>query len=364
VPKNVRLPKLGRTMTEAVILDYKVGIGDHVKRGQALFEIETDKATMAVESPEEGFVKHILAPLGRTLQVGRTVLILARKDEHVPQSLIDSEQPPPLPKVQQAADIEKKPPTAGPLAEKDRPSTPTIKPEQIKLGQIITLTPKQQITARKMLQSKRQIPCFYLDVRADVTALIDKRAELNKTADTKVAYNDFIILALAKALLRYPLMTGRLEGETIKLADRINIAFAVVLADGLLAPVVRNANEKNIARISRETTTLIEKAQNRELTPDNLTGACITISNLGAYGVHRFIPIVVPGQCSILGIGRITDTCLPNDSKAANPDSPEIVVRKLMNLTLSVDHRIANGAYAAQFLDFTRNLLEDPASLS
>jgi len=363
VPKEVRLPKLGRTMTEATIVEYKVGLGDHVSKGQTLFEIETDKATMEVESPHDGFVKHISAPVGSTVAVGQTIVILGRKDEQLPRSLIDSGKSLPLAGGVEPPGTERQMSSAGPLAETEVPPTVLVRREQIKLGQTIPMTPKQRITAERMLQSKREIPCFYLNVVADVTELVERRAELNKTLETKVSYNDFVMVALAKALCKYPLMASRLEGEDIRVPHDIDIAFAVTTADGLLAPVLRKVNEKDIARIAKETTTLVEKAQTRSLSPDELTGACITISNLGAYGIRRFIPIVVPGQCSILGIGQICETCLPNDSIASKPHGPEIVVRKLMNLTLSVDHRIANGAYAAQFLDLARRLLEDPACL-
>jgi pyruvate dehydrogenase E2 component (dihydrolipoamide acetyltransferase) len=113
-------------------------------------------------------------------------------------------------------------------------------------------------------------------------------------------------------------------------------------------------NRKDVKQIARDSQALIERARSNRLSPADLEGGCITVSNLGSFGIDSFIAIVVPGQCSILGIGRITDTCVPEDSK--------ILVRKLMNMTLSVDHKVTNGAYAAQFLDFVRKLLEDTAT--
>ena len=146
-------------------------------------------------------------------------------------------------------------------------------------------------------------------------------------------------------------MTGQLAGDAIKLADAIHVGLAIAVPDGLVAPVVKDVNKKDIKQIARDSLALIERARNNRLSPTDLEGGCITVSNLGALGIDSFIPIVVPGQCSILGIGQITDTCVPEDSK--------ILVRKLMNMTLSVDHKVTNGAYAAQFLDFVRKLLED-----
>jgi pyruvate dehydrogenase E2 component (dihydrolipoamide acetyltransferase) len=115
-------------------------------------------------------------------------------------------------------------------------------------------------------------------------------------------------------------------------------------------------DKKDITTIARDSKVLIEKARSNNLKPDDLGPGCITVSNLGALGIESFIPIVVPGQCSILGIGRITDTCIPDDGN--------ILVRKLMNMTLSVDHKVANGAYAAEFLDFVRKLLEDTSNFA
>jgi pyruvate dehydrogenase E2 component (dihydrolipoamide acetyltransferase) len=121
--------------------------------------------------------------------------------------------------------------------------------------------------------------------------------------------------------------------------------------DGLVAPILKDVNKKDIKQIASDGQALIERARSNKLAPTDLEGGCITVSNLGAFGIDNFIPIVVPGQCSILGIGQITDTCVP--------DNGNILVRKLMNMTLSVDHKVANGAYAARFLDFVKKQLEN-----
>jgi pyruvate dehydrogenase E2 component (dihydrolipoamide acetyltransferase) len=149
-------------------------------------------------------------------------------------------------------------------------------------------------------------------------------------------------------------MTGQLAGDTIKLASSFGIGLAIAVPDGIVAPIVKDVNKKNLTQIARDANALIEKARHNKLAPQDLEGGCITISNLGAFGIESFIPIVVPGQCSILGLGQIIDTCVPDDGN--------IVVRKLMSLTLSVDHKITNGAYAAQFLDFVRKLLQDTSN--
>jgi pyruvate dehydrogenase E2 component (dihydrolipoamide acetyltransferase) len=149
-------------------------------------------------------------------------------------------------------------------------------------------------------------------------------------------------------------MTGRLEGQTIKLAGSIGIGLAIAVPGGLAAPIAKDADKKTVVEIAHDSRALAEKARNNQLTPEDLEGGCITISNLGSLGIDSFIPIVVPGQCSILGIGRIKDVCVPDDHN--------IIVRRVMNMTLSVDHKVANGAYAAQFLDFVKKTLEEPAN--
>lgn len=399
--KEVRLPQLGQTMEEGTIVNCLVKVGDEVKKGDVIFEIETDKATLEMESPAGGFVKHILVKTDDTLPIGEPLLVLGDREEDVTQSFIDSLKggAPVAPEVSQpTAQAAAEPPQAEPepakpegrimasprakklaadlgvdlaivvgsgpggkITEDDvkaasqatlapAPKT-TVSDGEVKLGQTIPLNRLQKITAERMLKSKREIPCFYLTVRADVTKLVELRTKMNQDGDVKISYNDFIIKAVAIGLEKYPLMTGQLDGENIALADTINIGLAISVPDGLVAPILKDINKKNIKQIASDSKTLIEKARGNKLAPADLEGGCITVSNLGAFGIDNFIPIVVPGQCSILGVGQITDTCVP--------DNGNILVRKLMNMTLSVDHKIANGAYAAQFLDFVRKQLEN-----
>ncbi len=408
--KEVRLPQLGQTMEEGTIVNCLIKAGDEVKKGNVIFEIETDKATLEMESPADGFVKHILVEVDQTLAVGEPLLVLGEKDEEVPQSFVDSLKggapaaPPEAAPVEQAAPAAPQPAAAQPqpaapagrviasprakklagelgvdlaavtgtgpagkITEQDvkqaaasksaKPAAPApLAQAEVKLGATVPLNRLQKITAERMLKSKREIPCFYLTVRADVTALVGLRTELNQTSDVKVSYNDFIIKAVATGLQKYPIMTGQLAGESIKLAEAIHVGLAISVPDGLVAPILKDVNKKDVKQIARDSQALVERARSNKLAPTDLEGGCITISNLGAFGIDNFIPIVVPGQCSILGIGQITDTCVP--------DNGNIMVRKLMNMTLSVDHKVANGAVAAQFLDFVRKLLEDTSTFN
>jgi len=400
----VKLPQLGQTMEEGTIVAVNIKPGDKVEKGDVIFEIETDKATLEMESPAAGCVKAIIAEEGKTLLVGEPVLVLAEEDEEIHADFIESlktGQPAPAPEAAQttahaAPSISDtttpatKPQTpsgriiasprakktaaelnvdlasvtgtgpAGRIVEKDVQQAAKAAPAakaasaQPRLGQTIPVNRLQKITAERMVQSKREIPCFYLTVKADVTDLVQYRSKLNETSDVKVAYNDFIIKAVAAGLEKFPLMTGQLDGDSIRLADSINIGLAIAVRDGLIAPVAKDVQKKDVKQVARDTKTLINKARNDKIELTDLEGGCTIVSNLGAFGIESFVPIVVPGQATILGIGQIADTCVPQGGN--------ILVRKMMNMTLSVDHKVANGAYAAEFLDYVRNQLQDPAN--
>ena len=240
-------------------------------------------------------------------------------------------------------------------AEKKTVSQECAPQSQVGHGKRIPVSKLLKITGEKMLKSKQEIPCFYLTTKADVTGMVELRQEMNQDSDIKFAYNDFIIKAVAKGLEQFPIMTGQLDGAEIVLSDSINIGLAIEVGENLVAPILKNMNTKTLKEIAAESKAIIEKARNDKLELTDLECGCITVSNLGAFGIENFIPIVVPGQCSILGIGQITGTCVPNDGN--------ILVKKLMNMTLSVDHKVANGSYAARFLDFVKYQLENPESL-
>jgi pyruvate dehydrogenase E2 component (dihydrolipoamide acetyltransferase) len=401
--KEVRLPQLGQTMEEGTIVTALIKEGDKVEKGDLLFEIETDKATLEMESPAAGFVKKILIETGATVAVNTPILILGEKDEEVPQGFIDSLQGAQVssessevstpagavkdvtekvpvevsetaeggrvfasPRAKAVAkelgvDLSKVKAAAGAkrIEEADvrefAKASGGVETKRFKPGERIKTNRLQRIVGEKMVQSKREIPCFYLTVRADVTEVVKVREKMNKAGGVKVSFNDFIIKAVAKGLEKYPIMTGQLAGDFIEMSERIDIGLAIATDEGLVAPLVKDADKKTVKEIAEYSKALIERTKADKLSLEDLEGGCITVSNLGGFGVEGFIPIVVPGQCSILGIGRITDTCVPSDGS--------IFTRKMMNMTLSVDHKVVNGAEAAQFLDFVKKQLEHPAEL-
>ena len=196
-----------------------------------------------------------------------------------------------------------------------------------------------------MLTSKRTQPCFYLTAKADVGEISKIRRPLSKRLGVRISMNDFFIRAIAVAVEKYPLMAQ----------GRINVGLAIASPGGLVAPAVKDANLKTLADIAKETMELIEKAGNNKLTLDDLQGACITLTALGMFGIDSFLAIPVPGQRSILSVGRIIDQPVPC--------SGEIKVRKIMEFCLAADATKVSPDYAANFLVEITSLISNPQKL-
>ncbi len=374
---EITLPRFGRTMEQATILAVHVRSGQKVTKGQVLADLETDKATMEMESPAEGFIGALLAEPGMTLPVDTPLFVLTEDSRPIDPSLLDKlrgqvaaarqtvleETPAPLHPVRPTdpADMESEPlakvrSAVGPIeAIRAFQTSHQPLPAQLKPGMRIPLSRWQIIIAEKMLASKRQIPCFYLNLRADVTELTALRETNNRTTSRNLSYNDFLLKALAVSLQRYPVMTGRLAADAIELPEHIDVGLAIAAEHGLVAPVLRAVEKMTLPEITSATEELLTRARQNALRPEDLEGGCCTISNLGSCGIDSFIPIVIPGQTSILGVGRITEQWVP--------DGRDMKIRKFMTLTLSVDHRVANGADAAQFLDYVKKQIEHPQTL-
>jgi len=219
----------------------------------------------------------------------------------------------------------------------------------------IPLTRIQKLIGRRMSQSKQSKPCFYIESKADVTELMTLRPALKKSLGIKVTTNAFFIRALALAVRKYPVMVGGLEGDNIKVADAINVGFAVNAPQGVVVPVIRDADKKTLAQIAALEQSLTEKARSNQLTLQDMEAETVALSNLGAYDIDSFIGIVPPPASTILAVGNVIRTVCPVDGKPA--------VRKVASLTLAVDHRIINGTYAAKFLNFIAEQLENPRQL-
>ncbi len=222
-------------------------------------------------------------------------------------------------------------------------------------GDVVPLTAMRRIVAERMLESKRTIPCYYLSIDADVTDLVCLRNKLNARGGQKITFNDFILKACGTALRMFPVVNSRWVAGGIERRREANVGLAVALDDGLIVPVVRDVDRKPLRQVSAESADLTERARTKRLPPEEYRDGCLTVSNLGMFGIRSFIPVVNPGEASILGLGMIEDRVVVRQGG--------IQVRKVMTLTLAADHRIVDGAVGAQFLEAVRDALEAPQRL-
>lgn len=219
----------------------------------------------------------------------------------------------------------------------------------------LPLTRIQKLICKRMLESKRNKPCFYLEAKADITELMAMRPKLRKAFGVRITTNAFYIHALALAAKEFPLTVGRLDGDCIKIAQRLNVGFAVNTPQGLIVPVVKDADEKLLPDIAREEKLLTDKARDNKLTLVEIEGETIALSNLGAYGTDSFIGIVPPPTSTIVSVGNVTHTVVPIDG-----EMPE---RKIVTLTVAADRRVVDEIYAARFLAFMKERLQNPKEL-
>jgi pyruvate dehydrogenase E2 component (dihydrolipoamide acetyltransferase) len=228
----------------------------------------------------------------------------------------------------------------------------------------VPLSRIQRLIAERMLASKQSKPCFYLSLRADVTDLLAGRHHVSKTLGVKVTSNAFFIRALALAATQYPLMVGRLVSlepqdslptEAIRIAEHVNVGFAVNSPQGLVVPVVQQAEVKTLAEIATEEKQLTDRARSNKLTLADLEGETIALSNLGAYDIDTFLGIVPPPTSTILAAGKVVAAAAPWNGRA--------IARKMVSLSLAVDHRLVDSEYAARFLQSLAQRLEDPERL-
>ena len=206
-----------------------------------------------------------------------------------------------------------------------------------------------------MLQSKLSKACFYLESKVDVADLMGMRHKLKKTLGVKVTTNAFYIEALARAVEEFPLMVGRIEGDCIRIAQTVNVGFAVNAPHGLVVPVVKGAEGKSLAEIALEEALLTKKARSNKLTLEDIESETIALSNLGAYDIDSFIGIVPPPTSTILSVGNVIRTAVWRGG--------DISERKMVSLTLAVDRRVVDEIYAGRFLGFIKEQLQNPRRL-
>jgi len=396
---EIIMPKLGQTMEKGTIVEWLKKEGDRVEKGEPILVIETDKATLEVEARGSGILRKILAREGEVVPVTKVIGYIAEEGEPLPETVAPAPTPP-TPKSE-ATSMEKPKATmrikASPLAKKiakekgvdltqvtgtgpggritkedvlrylaSKPvvapahpplPTPTTKPaEEFK---VIPITSMRKAIARKMAYSKTNIPHFYISTEVDMTEAVKMRQSLIPTIEAKtgvrLSITHMLIRAVAMALKEFPQINAVYDEDNIKLLRDINIGIAVGLEDGLIVPVLKNADKMDLVQIASEASRLINSAREKKLREDEFVGGTFTISNLGALDVDSFIAIINPPETAILAVGKIKDKPVAVENR--------IEIRKMMTMTLSADHRVIDGVLAAKFLQRIKAILEAPYNL-
>ena len=401
MPIKILMPALSPTMTEGKINNWLVKIGDKVKAGDVIAEIETDKATMEVESVEEGTITHLIKVSRDSLVPVNSVIALinGKEDDVIESNLTDTSK-----KNNQKTDSKEKnnetTDTSNPIYESkkkiDNKKTPKdnvaaspfvksfsknnsidlniiqgsgpggriIKRDIIKLKsreeavevlrdhKIIEPSNIRNIIAKKTADTKRNVPHFYLSINSNVDKLINLRKKINESIDFKISFNDLIVKAIALAMKKNNNTNVSWINSKIYQYSSIDISIAVALREGLITPIIKDADKKGIIEISKEIKNLVEKANLNKLLPEEYTGGSISVTNLGMYGISDFSAIINPPQSSILAVGTIEEVPIVREKK--------VVVGHKLKSTLSVDHRALDGAVAAKLLYDFNNIIENP----
>ena len=396
---EVVMPKFGLTMVEGTIQRWFKNEGDAISEGEALFEVETEKVLYEVESTANGTVAKLLYGLEAVVPVGLPVAVIAEAGEDVAEVAARYSDGAPAP---QAATSPAGSPTPGagsaaaaPAAAatdgKRAPVTPAARKlaaehnidtasltgtgpggritredvqqaidaaaqapaevstpaqEQVQ-DQSVPLRGMRKVIAERMHKSLTDTAQLTITTEVDVTQLIERREEVRRQFNT--TYNDFIIQACAHALLQHPRMNASLEGDAIQLHGAVHVGFAVALDEGLIVPVIHDADKKPLKTIAQEARALAEKARAGQLKLEEVSGGTFTVSNLGMAGVDAFTPILNSPQTGILGVGRIVDKPVVYQG--------EIARRSMLVLSLTFDHRVIDGAPAGAFLGSVADLL-------
>lgn len=408
---EVIMPKMGDGMEEGTLLEWLKKDGEKVKSGEVIGTIQTDKATLELESPGSGTLTGILLAAGGTVPVGKPIAIILKADEKIPANWGSGESAAPA-----AAAVETAPEAAleaapvaasvpvvesdmrikasplakkiaaelgvdltkvngsgpgGRIVQKDVVGAPTSAPAvaapAVKAPAFTPITATaedstfalnkiRQITAKRTQESKQQVPHFYVTVEVDVEKILSLREMFKNEESGNVSINDFVVKACAMALAEMPQVNASFQGDKLLLHGGVHVGIAVALEDGLTVPVVKNVNLKPIRQISAEVKDLAKRAKDNRLSMDELTGSTFSVSNMGMLDVDNFLAIVNQPNAAILAIASVRKKVVVNDQD-------EIEVRSKMNITGSFDHRVADGAVGANFVNLVRRYLENPTRL-
>jgi pyruvate dehydrogenase E2 component (dihydrolipoamide acetyltransferase) len=416
----IEMPKLSDTMTVGTLAKWLKKEGDVVKAGDMLAEVETDKATMELECFFDGTILKIYAPGGSQVALGAPLCAIGKPGEAAPAPApkapaapaaapaaatparatapspapapAPAPQPPPAPAAApvpagriKASPLARKLAAAkgldlaritgsGPggrirradvLAAAAAPAPATAR----QLGSVLSKGPIQEeravavsnmrgAIARRLLESKTQLPHFYVEIEIDAAPLTALREQLNAALEgdgVKLSVNDFILKASAEALRRVPQVNASWEGNQIRYFAAAHVSFAVAIEDGLITPVVRDAHLKSLFAISTEAKALGKRAKEKKLAPAEFTGGTFCVSNLGMMGIPRFSAIINPPNAAILAVGAAVRKPVVRGDR--------IEIGQTLTVTLSCDHRVVDGAVGAQYLNALKSLLESPALL-
>lgn len=407
MPTDITMPKLSDTMTEGRLISWKKSVGDRVERGDIIAEVETDKATMELEAFASGTLSEQRAKPGDLVAVGTVIGVIGAAEES-PPAPPDEPKPP--------VEVERRPPaeavpagTAGEVPEKvmelpedqapapappeaghdggeraapvvrrlarergidlrlvtgsgpegrilredlERyPASQTPAPAGDESGDGEPLSRMRSAIVRVTTQSWQTIPHFYETIEIAMKEAAEIVREL-KGSGSDVSYNDLVVKASAMALAKYPKLNASLVNDRLVTHGEVNIGIAVSVDDGLLVPVVKECQGLALKEIAIETVRLGDRARSGKISQDDIAGGTFTISNLGMFGIGEFAAVIFPPQAAILAVGAVTDRPVVKDG--------QVVAAKTMRVTLSCDHRIVDGAYAAQFLGELRRVLENP----
>lgn len=405
----VRMPKLSDTMTEGVVSKWHKKVGDNVKSGDLLADIETDKATMEFESFSDGVLLHQGVAEGGTAPVDSVLAILGKQGEDITALLAEAGNAAPAsePKKEEGKK-EDKPAETAPAAEEKSESSATAsdgrllasplaksmaKDKGVDLNSVkgsgeggrivkrdienytpaaaskpagkalptvsgeesyeeVSLSQMRKTIARRLSESMFTAPHFYLTMDLDMDNAMAARKSINEFGDTKISFNDLVIKAAAVALKKHPKVNSYWLGDKIRYNHHVHIGVAVAVEDGLVVPVVKFADTKSLAHINEEVKVLAGKSRDKKIQPAEMEGNTFTISNLGMYGIESFTAIINPPSSCILAVGAIRQEPVVKNG--------QIVPGNRMKVTLSCDHRSVDGATGSEFLLTFKQLIENP----
>ena len=381
--KTIIMPKYGLQQDNGTVVEWRVKEGDHVNKGDILLDLETDKALFEYESPESGYVRKLVAQNGEEVPVLSVIAIITDEADEAIEDLTPASTDSPTEEPRQIADTaEREPALEAPAQRIKRSPAARHRARELNIdlaniagtgpgGRIVladvelaastapsstSLSRMRQAIGRTMAYSKSTIPHFYVATEIDMTDAEIWRKNLAETDAIKLSVTDLFVKAAADALTQYPALNASLDGDTAVIVhDTVDIGLAVGTDDGLVVPVIPNADRAFLTDLADERGQRVEEARQGKLRGD--ASATFTISNLGMYGITSFTAIVNPPEAAILAVGAAIARVVPIG------DTMTIAVRQIAEVTLSADHRLVDGVVAAQFLQALKQNLEDTDKL-